>query len=75
MATEFKSEKVLPRQTNSAATVRSNPTPSQVAQPDAEPVAQWQDNVGDRVTYLVWMVCFGLMVLYVVVETVLGFLL
>lgn len=40
----------------------------------AEPVAQWEDNIGDRLVYLFWMGCFGLMAIFVVAETILGFL-
>jgi hypothetical protein len=40
----------------------------------AEPVAQWEDNIGDRLVYLFWMGCFGLMAIFVAAETILGFL-
>ena len=39
-----------------------------------EPIAQWKDNIGDRLTYLFWLGCFGLMAFHVLAETIVGFL-
>jgi hypothetical protein len=78
VATQSTSERVKLRQAAHGVSVRSEPVaPSRAetaAETTAEPVAQWKDNVGDRVTYLLWLVCFAAMALYVLVETVMGFL-
>jgi hypothetical protein len=61
------------RQALPGTSVRSDPVPAP-SPTAAEPVAQWNDNKGDRYTYLIWLVCFGLMGVYVVAETILGLL-
>ena len=73
MATQTKPEKMMLRQAVPGAPVRSEPVPALSAAP-AEPVAQWNDNKGDRYAYLLWLTCFGLMGLYVLAETIGGLL-
>ena len=73
MATRSKPEKMMYRQA-----VQEKPAPAVERTEEtplaAEPIAQWQDNRGDRLAYLFWLGCFGLTALFVFFETILGFL-
>jgi hypothetical protein len=73
VATQTKIEKAMLRQAIPGASVRSEPV--QPPRPvTAEPIAQWDDNKTDRYTYLFWLICFGLMGVYVLAETISGLL-
>jgi hypothetical protein len=67
MATQTKKEKVLPPpQKQREVSPPTTLTP--------ESVAQWQDTMGDRFAYILWLACAIGLGLVVLGETLLGFL-
>ena len=79
MPTQTKKEKAVPCQALPVAPTTPEPAsaPPQAEAPSplpAEPIAQWEDNLGDRVVYALWLVCFALLVLHVFGDTLLGWL-
>jgi hypothetical protein len=72
MSTRSKTEKAMLRQA-----VPGKSTPPKEAETETpaapEPIAQWKDNIGDRLTYLFWLACFGLLAFHVLAETIVGF--
>lgn len=74
MATQTTTEKQRLRQV--LPPIQASPeetTPQAVAEPPQE-VAQWKDNLGDRIVYVLWMTCFAVTGMYIIVETVTGVL-
>ena len=81
MATQSKKEKVMLRQAVPVALARPEAVPppaSQPAEPAPQPaegpIAQWESNLGDRFAYALWLICFALMALMVLGDTLLGWL-
>jgi hypothetical protein len=72
MASQTMTQAPAPRQVLPSVPVSQTKAASETA--PAEPVAQWEDNIGDRLVSLFWMGCFGLMAIFVAAETILGFL-
>lgn len=73
MSIQSKTEKKMLRQAVPGTSVPAAEPVAEAPTP-AEPIAQWQDTIGDRWLYLLWLGCFGVLAFYVVVETTLGFL-
>jgi hypothetical protein len=73
MATQPKPEKVMLRQAAPIPLAPREETLEPIPQP-TEPIAQWQDNRGDRLVYVIWMSCFVLLAAATLWNTLAGFL-
>jgi hypothetical protein len=84
MATQSKKEQRMSRQALPIAPDRPEevaPPPQPQPQvrpgesaPAEEPIAQWEGTRGDRFAYMLWLICFALLALHVLADTLLGWL-